>query len=1042
MANVKNFGLIGVGSDVQFGKTGPRLKQTTGTFQLRDATDAADAALTTAGITSSAGNVTLTTGNLVLSSNAGVVTIGDAGSISRAATGVYQFSGTGAIIAPSGDTAAAPTAASYEGGFRYNTDNNAMEYSDGSTWNTIATGGNTAAIQTEIDAIETSLGSAINTDGTFNAGGFSGAAFSTPTSFTDAINQVAAYAEATDTLDEILPGTDGQVIYNVSGTWTAGAKGSTSGVQAWDNKLDTFSAFDNTGIIVQTAADVFAARTLIAPAAGITISNADGTGGNPTFALANDLAGVEGLSTTGYAIRTGDGTWTTRAITGTTDNIVVTNGDGVSSDTSIDLATVSQASSGDFVKVTLDAYGRVIGNTAVVQSDITSLVDSVYVNVSGDTMTGTLAMGGNSITGLADPTNGTDAANKNYVDATAAGLTWKTAVKAASTGDLTLANEQTVDGVALVAGDRVLVKDQTTAADNGIYIVVDGGAWTRSTDADSAAELDGAAVFVQQGTTNADSGWVQTATIVTVGTTAQTWVQFSGSSTYVAGIGLSLSGNQFDVNLGAGIAQLPTDEVGIDLYDSVNGALILTQDGTTQSTDTAAALYLKLDPAGALAQTSSGLKVDAASVTNAMLVNSSITFNTDENDPDVVSLGETLEIIGTSAQGISTNGPSNNVIQITAADASSSQKGVASFTASEFVVTSGNVALGLVPVNKGGTGFASYTVGDILYADSTTSLAKLAVGTSGTVLKGGTTPSWGAVSLTSDVSGTLPVANGGTGDTTLTDTAILSGNGTSPVENSTALTFDSTTNLMTIGDTTGVTIEADGGDVTITALATNADINLVPNGTGAVVIGPTGAGVIASDSGNTLTVNGQTGLTLEAGTSGNVAITSAAGTVNVTSTSGDITMTVANSTADKVTVAGPSAADYATGLADADLVNKYYVDTVAGSATGDVKAVKATFSLAAVGTFNIGSALPAGATILSVKANVTSADTGTGTLSIGKSGSVSAYMTTSENDTQTVGIYIAETMVTEAGSEQVIGTVAGTPAGAGSVTVVVTYQLA
>jgi hypothetical protein len=156
---------------------------------------------------------------------------------------------------------------------------------------------------------------------------------------------------------------------------------------------------------------------------------------------------------------------------------------------------------------------------------------------------------------------------------------------------------------------------------------------------------------------------------------------------------------------------------------------------------------------------------------------------------------------------------------------------------------------------------------------------------------------------------------------------------------------------------------------------------------------------------------------------------------------GNVNVNIVDATK-KVTVSGPTAAQYATSLADADLVNKYYVDTVAGSATGDVKAVKATFSLAATGTFNIGAVLPAGSTILSVKANVTAADTGTGTLSVGKAGSVAAYMTTGENDTQTIGMYLAETMVTEAGTVQVIGTVAGTPAGAGSVTVVVTYQLA
>src|SRR5690606_5741366 len=127
-----------------------------------------------------------------------------------------------------------------------------------------------------------------------------------------------------------------------------------------------------------------------------------------------------------------------------------------------------------------------------------------------------------------------------------------------------------------------------------------------------------------------------------------------------------------------------------------------------------------------------------------------------------------------------------------------------------------------------------------------------------------------------DVTGILPVANGGTGANTLLDTAIIIGNGTSAVEATAALTYDSSTDTMTIGGATGVEIVAAGGDVTIEALDTNADINLVPNGTGSVVIGPAGAGQISSDSGQTLTITGDTGLTL-ASTTGDVTIDSSDG---------------------------------------------------------------------------------------------------------------------------------------------------------------------
>jgi hypothetical protein len=198
---------------------------------------------------------------------------------------------------------------------------------------------------------------------------------------------------------------------------------------------------------------------------------------------------------------------------------------------------------------------------------------------------------------------------------------------------------------------------------------------------------------------------------------------------------------------------------------------------------------------------------------------------------------------------------------------------------------------------------------------------------------------------------------------------------------------------------------------------------LIPNGTGAVVIGNPGAGVIASDAGQTLTITGNNTLVLE-------------------STSGDVVLKLAAGATDKVTVSGPTAAEYATGLADADLVNKLYVDQgAATAASGSVKAVNATVNLGVAGATNIGAALPAGATILRVKVQVTSADTGTGTLVIGKAGATSAYMTDVESDSQTLGMYLAETYVVEAASTQVIATVAGS-AVSGSANVIVEYQLA
>jgi len=132
---------------------------------------------------------------------------------------------------------------------------------------------------------------------------------------------------------------------------------------------------------------------------------------------------------------------------------------------------------------------------------------------------------------MGDPLVANDAANKNYVDNSIAGLSWKTACRVASTANITsLSGLLTVDGVTVAANDRVLVKNQTTGSANGIYVAA-SGAWTRATDADTSAELVNAAVYISEGTANADSAWVCTTNApITVGTTSLTFAQFSSGS--------------------------------------------------------------------------------------------------------------------------------------------------------------------------------------------------------------------------------------------------------------------------------------------------------------------------------------------------------------------------------------------------------------------------------------------------------------------------------------------------------------------------------
>jgi hypothetical protein len=295
---------------------------------------------------------------------------------------------------------------------------------------------------------------------------------------------------------------------------------------------------------------------------------------------------------------------------------------------------------------------------------------------AGLSLSGNLAMGTNTITGLADPVNPQDAATKAYVDAARSGLDVKASVRVATTANITLSGTQTIDGVALSVGDRVLVKDQGTATANGIYVVA-AGSWSRSPDADNnpgSEVTSGMFTFVEEGTANSDSGWVLTTNDpITLGSSALTFAQFSGTGQIVAGNGLTKTGNTLDVQVGTGIA-IVSDTV--TLASSVAGAGLTFTSGVLDIVGTA----------------------------------DRITINSDSIDIASTYVGQSsITTLGTIATG-----------------------------------TWNGTTIGSA---YGGTGFSTYTTGDLIYASATNTLAKRAAGTDGQVLQMNSSgvPVWGDI---------------------------------------------------------------------------------------------------------------------------------------------------------------------------------------------------------------------------------------------------------------------------------------------------------
>lgn len=371
-------------------------------------------------------------------------------------------------------------------------------------------------------------------------------------------------------------------------TITNSDAGNTSTVSITNTAVTAGSYGGATSIPVLTinAQGQITAASTASVASTLNIAGDTGTDGIALLSETLTLTGGTGITSTVTANTvTFDIDSTVATLTGsqtlTNKTINLTNNTFVATSAQLAAAVTDETGSGSLVFATSPTLTTPILGAATATS-ITGSTGSLSITAAAGnnnislvpTGTGTVDVGSKRITSVAEPTQATDAATKNYVDAVKTGLNVKDAVRVATTAALTVTYSNgtsgvgatltnagtqaalTIDSIVLVVGERVLVKDQATASQNGIYTVTNVGSvstnWilTRATDCDQSPDGEiggGDFVFVQEGTTNADNGFVITTNgTITVGTTSIDWVQFSGAGQITAGAGLTKTGNTID----------------------------------------------------------------------------------------------------------------------------------------------------------------------------------------------------------------------------------------------------------------------------------------------------------------------------------------------------------------------------------------------------------------------------------------------------------------------------------------------------------------
>jgi len=469
----------------------------------------------------------------------------------------------------------------------------------------------------------------------------------------------------------------------------------------------------------------------------------------------------------------------------------------------------------------------------------------VFSVPAANQLTLSLTFDGTQITGLTNAT----------------GLTYATRANSGVGATLTNAGAQaalTVDGVALSVADRVMVRLQTNGAENGVYTVTTVGSgstnWvlTRATDANvvNPGDPDGLGTgdyfFTREGLLNAGDSHVLTTepNTMIIGYTTLTYTQFSGSVDYTGGTNITVVGQTINVSGtiaatlgGTGTSTVTTGDLlygsGTNTWGKLTiGAayrsLVVNAAGTNVEWN-AVALNQSGAVSGALPATNGGTGISSYAVGEMLYANT--TTQLDKVTANTTTTKKFLSQTGNGTAGLAPvwEQPAASDITGLAPSATTDTTNASNITSGTLptgrlsgsytgitgvgTLTAGTWNASTIDAGYGGTGQSSYAVGDLLYADTTTSLAKLAdVAVGNALISGGvgSAPSWGKIGLATHVSGTLPVGSGGTGGTSFTANNVLLGNGTGTFQ---VVAPGTTGNLLTSDGTTWVSSPAPSGMV-------------------------------------------------------------------------------------------------------------------------------------------------------------------------------------------------------------------------------------